>query len=65
MINTCPFCDLQTVKLQTVERTLKVKGGDVTADYKVYQCENCKQEFTTDEIDQINVDNFKQASQNK
>lgn len=59
MINTCLFCDLQTVKLQTVERTLKVKGLDITSDYKVYQCDNCKEEYTTDEIDQINIDNFK------
>lgn len=59
IINPCPFCDLQTAKLETVKRTLKIKGVDVTSDYKVFICSKCKQEYTTDEIDEINVKNFK------
>lgn len=60
MLKYCPLCN-SPIDLQTVKRTLKIKGLDITADYKVYQCDNCKQEFTTDEIDQINIDNFKEC----
>lgn len=62
---SCPFCNAHMLEYTTVKCTLKVKGEDVTTDYSLCRCKNCEVEFTTDEIDQINIDNFKQTYLNQ
>lgn len=61
MIDNCPLCGSSEMNAVTSKQTLKVKGVDITADYTVFKCFSCNQEFTNDIIDQINVDNFKQS----
>ena len=59
-IDFCPLCGSEEMNAVTSKQTLKVKGVDVTADYTVFMCNSCKEKFTNDVLDEINVSTFKE-----
>lgn len=62
IIDACPICG-QIVKLTSEEVTRKYKNKELVIEEYFYKCENCNYEFTTTEVDEINIETTKQSYQ--
>ncbi len=60
ILDVCPICD-GSVKLTSEEVTRRYKGKELIIQEYFYKCDSCNYEFTTTEVDEINVETTKNA----
>lgn len=60
ILSVCPICD-DSVKLTSEKVTRRYKGRELIIQEYFYKCDSCNYEFTTTEVDEINVETTKEA----
>ena len=60
-LGECPICDNKEVKLIFEEVVRTYKGKSLLINEYFYKCDQCQYEFTTTEVDEINVQTTKEA----
>ena len=62
LLDVCPICD-HSVELTSEEVVRKYKGKELIIQEYFYRCGGCNYEFTTTEVDEINVETTKKEYQ--
>ena len=63
IIDDCPICN-GSIKLTSEKVTIRYKGKELIIQEFFYKCDSCNCEFTTTEVDEINVETIEEAYKN-